>query len=554
MSRCNRRKFLKTALLGVGGFTLSTLPVKGHLLFSTPSSNNNEEKRLLLNEARQAFCCREYYRAEILYKQFIQLYPDDISGYDGLSKVYKCLGKITETVELYKSALNQNKSNPVFYDRLAKSMNTMSLGNAKQEKAYMNTSGETFLLGVSALLYLQAIQLAPDKKYLYEGLLDTTRCLEKKNKQLRHFNEPELSFSNELSSNMSAVTSLYAENWKESRSSLPRGKTTNNLTLSLNKIKEKKRRELHFEDERRCREGSISKKKKEFIYPYFTKSVKENQPEDMENYFTQINEISPSDTQSKHLLTKRYKKNKDYRRLIDFRIREVSNTTGWNDANPFWLKIRLAQALMLNAQASGNKQQIEEALTAYRQAVQQIDGENRNLKALGALYGGMAQCYFAQSAFGKGKETIIEGLEQTPHTSGIAHSLLINYAEGRAAENAPEEAEAILLRLSENDTKKDITNKFIASYIKDRESETQWRKDNNMDQWRKEQKERKKKNKEKQGRFSKESSPDKLKSSYALAKVYEKRNKHTQYNDVLKYIEKENKENEFVRKRKKNNS
>jgi len=541
----SRRKFIKTALLSTGALVLSTLPVKGVTAF--PSSASGDDKQSALNEALQAFYRREYDRSEALYRQFIQSFPDDVAGYDGLAKIYNRLMQPVKTAGLYRSALDLNNSNPVFYDRLARALNALSLGNNRQEKEWMSASGETFLTGASASLYLQAIRLAPDKKYLYDGLLDTARCLEKKNRQLKHFNLPSLSFPPETASEITSVTSTYREKWEESRSSLHRGKTTDDLTSALNKIKNKKRRDLYFDDEKRCREESLAKKQKEFIYPWFLKAIRENQTEAMEDYFSRINSLSPSDTQSGHLLSRRYKENKDYKKLVAFRQKEVSK------ANTAWRQIMLAYALLSDAENSMDSNKAQEALSVFLQAEQKIDFDDLYAKVTGAVYGGMARCRFALSAPDAGRETIIKGLEHLPPASGIAHSLLIDYAGSCDAGNDTKEAEAILLRLSTGNTKKEIRNQFIESYIRQREAELEWRKKNNVGRYQKDRrKENKRKSKERRGIPSQEtvSSPENLKSSYALAKIYEKRRMNKEYGDVLTYIEKENPKNQFAGKRK----
>jgi len=548
----SRRKFLKATLSGAGMFALSTFAMKGQPSLSSASAPSvsdagNENKQSLLNDAREAFYRREYDRSETLCRQYIQSYADDVAGYDLLAKNCNRSGNQTEPVALYRSALDANSSNPVFYDRLARAMNALSLGNFKQEKAYMSASGETFLLGASAALYLQAIRLAPDAKYLYDGLLDTARCIEKKNRLLKHFNRPLLAFSPETASEIASVTSSYMEKWKESRRSLHRGKTASDLTSALDKMNNKKRRELYFDDEKQCRKEAIAKKQKEFIYPYFVRSVREKQTEAMENYFAQINGIAPSDTQSKHLLTKRYRKNGDYQKLVAFRQNELSKE------NTFWGQIGLAQALLADAENNKNSAGAKDALTAFEKAEQKADFANESSKAIGAVYGGIARCRFALSSPNEGKEAVVKGLGQLPQASGIAHSLLIDYAEGCDEANDAEEAEAILLRLSEGDAKKEIKNKFIESYIRQRETDIDRRKKNNIGQLLKEERqENKRKNREKRGIPAQDtdSSPENLKSAYALAKIYERRKKNRQYNDVLTYIENEDRKNQFVRKRK----
>ncbi len=543
MNRYTRRKFLKTIGLGVGGLLVSSSILKAS---SLSSSNNKEDKKTLLQEnAHENFYRRQYDKAEILYKQYINLYPQDIVGYDGLAKVYGAKQKQLEIVELYQSALQLNSLNPIFYDRLARAMNALSLGNRKQEQAFVSTSGKTFLLASSALLYLQAIEIDHTKKYLYEGLLDTKHCLEKKNAQLSKTGQPTLEFSNDLSSKIATVTKNYENIWKQTRTQQSnKGKITNNLSQSLGKIKEKKRRILYFDDEKRCREKSISKKKNEFIYPFLVQSIKENKIENAEEYFNQIDDSVYKDTYSQFLLTKLYKKNQAYAKLINLRKKEESDS--------LWSKLNLAQSYALDGIKNKNTTQLNLALNFYQQAIQYEEYTTRNTKAIGALYKGIAICYFGKKESEQGRNILQTGLKLLPPTSGVALSLLIEYAESYAQQNSINEAEEILLHLSGENTSIVIqNNEFVETYIKERESQIEWEQKNNVEEWRKELKKARQLRKIKQRKIVNQQlpTPDKLKASYALANIYKKKKLNNKFGNVLRYIEKENPGNAFVSKR-----
>lgn len=490
MNRYTRRKFLKIAALNAGGLFLSSSLLKASSL--SCSSSIDDKKISLQKEARETFYRRLYDRAETLYKQYIDLYPQDVFGYDGLAKVYKVLRKYPGIIELYQSALQINPSNPVFYDRLARTMNTLSLGNHKQEQDFISASGKSFLLESSALLYLQAIELDGSKKYLYEGLLDTVRCLKKKNIQLQKAEKPVFMFSGDLSEKIASITKAYEESWNQSRIKQPnKGKNTGNLILSLEKMEKKKRRTLYFEDEKQCRKNSLSKKRNEFVYPFFLQSVREHQTEKAEEYFDQMDHSVYKNTYSQFLLTKLYKKNKEYGRLISFREKIEDEKK-----NPFWNRVNSAQAIVLDAIKDNNVTRLDRALNLYEQALLHKDFMFRNPKAVGALYQGIALCYFGKNEFEKGYEALQTALKSLPPASGIALSLLINYAENCVRTSSTGRAEEILLRLSgissASSVKDDV---FIDSYIQERESQFQWEEENNIRRWRKDRKENGKKKK-----------------------------------------------------------
>jgi Tfp pilus assembly protein PilF len=547
MNRYTRRKFLKTLAIGTGAMFLPPFVLNGRTAISTDTI----DKEKLRKEASECFYKRRYGQAEELYKQLTEQYPDYIPAWDGLAKVYNAQQNGVAAVELYRSALDKNPQHPLLYDRLARAVNALSLGNYRQEKIYMENSGEDFPIQASALLYIQAITMFPDKKYLYEGLLDTVQCLEKKNRQLKKFSLPELDFSAEVNSQIATLTSGYKNDWEKTRTKEKnRGKYTNQLPQSLDRLAAKKRRTLYLESEQKCREASLSKKKKEYLYPYFVAAIKAGQYEQAEDCYRQIKETDTSETYTRHILSKGYKKQGQYDKLIELWEKEDTNISSC------WQKMHIANALVLKAEKTNSPLPLQRATQIYMEIRPEVDNTARDTRLTASLYSGLARCSFLTSGMNAGRMQLQQGLEKLPPGSGEALSLLIRYAESYGNGDSASKAEKILSRLSgENKASTSIGDPFMERYIKNREEKMQWERTNGVGKWAKTTNGRTHgKGHAQQGKNNRANpEQDDLKASYALVKLYEKKSNPSRRNAVLNYIEGKDPGNTFAGKRKRNN-
>jgi len=538
MNLYSRRKFLKSALLTVGG-----LAVSSHLgkIKASPFEQSSS-KYDLLKKARLSFYKKEYQNAEFLYLKVISEYPDEISGYDGIAKIHNVRQDKLAVVRLYEKGLNNNSHRPVFYDRLARALGALSLGDRKQENNYIfEKQLNISLIEQASILYIEALALAPTKKYLYEGLLDTTQWMEKKNFQLQKFNQQTFTFSEKILQQIdSVIPKLNKIIWEESRKKQKnKGKETHNLSLALEKMKYKSRRELYFKKEIEERENALVKKRKEFIYPFFLAAIANDNKEKAKEYFKKIKSIDEKEINSFFQLSRYYKKKKYYTDLYELYEQENIHSA------PYWKKIGQAQILSLMEKEENNSSKQKQIFQLLKEAHEYIEenGIKEDNKALTAIYSGMGSFYLNKSNYQQSRSVLQEGMGKIAEASGFSTTLIINYAKTFEKEGKYGIAEKILLRLSEEDPNTVISeDAFMNTYLIEREQEIKWMKKHKMGRWRR-----------KRGKKSKyigtESASEKLKASYSLANLYEKRNTSSRHKEVLDYIEKEDPENKFARKR-----
>jgi Putative Zn-dependent protease, contains TPR repeats len=540
MNPYSRRKFLRSLLLGSGGLILLSTPGK---VFATSQSENKVSKKILLEQARLSFYKREYENAEYNYRQLIKEYPADIVGYDGLAKVYNVRQYKLAIVKLYEQGLDTNPDNPVFYDRLARSIGSLSLGDKKQEEAYIKEKQpDSSLIEYAVTLYMQAIALAPDKKYLYDGLMDSSCWLNKKNIQLQKRQMPPISMSEEITSRMNSMIPLSQKTvWEESRKSIKgRGKTTGDVAVAMQKLQTKPRRELYFEDEMICREKSLSKKSKEFIYPCLFDAISNDNQELAKDYFKQIKSVDQKETHAFSMLSKYYKKKKYYSELENLYGKENSHSS------LYWNTIKQAQTLFLVGSTEKNNSKKDQAFRMLEESLRYMEEQDiKDTKAWAAVYLGMGEYYTDKSLHQQCRSVLLQGIKQIPGTSGFSTALIIDYAKSYEKEGNAQVAEKILLCLSEE--KADIVadgDSFMNTYFQKRNRDIKWMQENKVGRWSSERK-------RKRNKFNRKSSPEKLKASYVLAKLYERQSNQTRYGEVLSYIEKEDSQNEFAKRRRK---
>jgi len=148
----NRRKFIATSSLGffsLSIFSNTSLKISSFLFDNKPTQTIPQ----LLREAALKRRNGELTLATNIYNQVIALDSNEIRAYDGLRKVllqnkYKEL----EVLQLYSTALNQNPTNLVLKERVAKEYMRLALGNTK----YVNQlNSQEDLLELSKAVFLQ---------------------------------------------------------------------------------------------------------------------------------------------------------------------------------------------------------------------------------------------------------------------------------------------------------------------------------------------------------------------------------------------------------------
>ena len=412
MNKIARRKFLKSLFLGSGIFFLP-LSVWGKSNVSTALSPSSD----LVKLAKQAFYKKEYAHAEELYKQLILQESNNIEHYDGLRKVYGAQQRLTDVALLYKQGLSQNQNQSVFYDRLARSINSIALGNRKEEKNYKYKQGSEDLLLASVGLYILAIPKFPKDQSLRLGLKDTIRCFD-----LR-------SIMNNLKDKLPTILNLSAQKLITSLKD-NRGKKENDKGLSVEEITElriaqmgsKKRRELYFDDEKRSREMSMRKQKKHWQTRQVKKSFENNNLELAKNQVQEILKQDPKETHLFGAIKKQAYKNKNNDIVVSL-YKEKYETK-----KDFWTLIGYGTALRKqNSQTNFNR-----IISLYDEAEQV--GLPKKALAIDALYSGRALTYFDNNEFDKGRKEILQAMDVTNGCGSVSWRLTIYYAQSYATQ------------------------------------------------------------------------------------------------------------------------
>lgn len=415
-----RREFLKRLLAGSGALFVATTPLSVFAQEATASTTT--DLLSLKRQARELFYQKKYGQAASLYKQIIEQEPKVIANYDGLRRVLAAQNRNLEIAELYKQALQRNKKNPAYYDRMARAMNSLSLGNRKDEKEFCAKYGETFLLESSIALYAQAITLNPAKKYLYNGMLDTNKCLGKLNKQLRKNNQPELSFAHETIEAIETTTQAYINDWVETRSSRKVSIAPEQVPAALQKIAGKTRRKLYTAEEAEQRKEHIAKQVKAIRsreLKFYISSKKDNGM--IAQKALLMVKDSPGETQTIAKLKKYYKKRKDYENLA------MLYNQLYEQRKDFWTAVSLANALCMYGWQQNNLTRVNQARQLYEKSCP--DPSKLRPKEMCAYYSGLMQCAFAQKNYGQGRKILTEAFDKINADKGTALNLLLVYAQ-----------------------------------------------------------------------------------------------------------------------------
>lgn len=154
----NRRKFITTSSLGflsLGLFGKTPINLSFFLYDKKPVETIPE----LLRQAALKRKNGELSLATNLYNQVISLNVNEIRAYDGLRKVLlQSKYKELEVLQLYSVGLNQNPSNLVFRERVAKEYMRLALGNKKFVNQF---NSQQDLLELSKSTFLQLKNAVP---------------------------------------------------------------------------------------------------------------------------------------------------------------------------------------------------------------------------------------------------------------------------------------------------------------------------------------------------------------------------------------------------------
>lgn len=418
-----RRSFLKKIFAGL--ILCTADPIKLFSQASAEPSISNQSKASLSNilslkrEAKTFFHKREYTQASLLYQQLIDLTPSDITCYDGLKKVLGAQQSTIEVVKLYKDGLKKNPSLPVFYDRVAKSLISISTGNEKHLSQYLQSVSNENLFQEAIELYLNAIELSPESKYLYLGLGDAWKKIEEVNKRnIKNGNEL-IEISSEVERKVKLLLEKHQSEWDLTRQSHKpialNQKNINNIdfTTFVKHISGKKRRTLYFEDEKLNREKNILRMKRRSGDLKALMEIKQKNFSQL--LFLGMFMLTEGSLYSNFIgLLKRELRDKEQMRGFRLFYEQF-----YNKRKDSWGI--LAKAIYYKKCDI----QLNDALTLLSQEDKILDVYSG--KKIAAMYEGMAELYLKKKNYQKGEEALLKGLDLLGN-NGLALSLKIKYA------------------------------------------------------------------------------------------------------------------------------
>lgn len=437
MKNNSRRNFLKRSILSLSSIAFISTPLFS-FNYSSPSPRKIlDKKSTLKSKAKGYFYAGMYLSAETLYLDMLKTYPNDISIYDGLSKVYSVQFKILERVSLYKKGYEKNLSNHLFYDRYAQSLRCLALGFPNVEKIYSSQNNGIGSIHQALLIYIRAINLFPDKIYLREHLLDVQDSLQKLFLRNTSNKSTSVPISPELIQQIQIFSMPIKKNWEITRSSKKKDRSSMKLKdveTAIGKVKTKKRRNLARKNEIICREANIRKETKSYLLPLFDENIRINKIDKAEEIYKRIIEIDPRESYCKGRLIKAYNKSQKIDQLINLYESQIAQK------DDFWTFIGLGKSYLKKGNISKSPSYYLKAYAEYVKCRDKFNVQSNNLK--GIICYGIAQSILKAGSEEVCRKEILTTLSEIgTQTNGAV--LLCLYAESFIKSNK-DKAEIIL--------------------------------------------------------------------------------------------------------------
>lgn len=310
----DRRNFLRLSSWGLVATLLPLQQIKALGFIAKISTYNpiDYEKAIALaKKAKIHFYKKEYTVAEDLLFKSIELAPASIRFYDNLKAVYGAQGKYLEIIELFKNGLSINQGVISFYDRAARSLLQLEVGNQKLATVYKNTNESNFLLADSEKLYEQAIEIDGSKEYLKIGLKKVQKKIKEK------------------SDNIDYRTNVIYKQARNFRAKEHKKRYLNYsieaLEIQLNELSIRKRETLYSEKEIENNKRSTNKEKRKIYALLIDKLKSEGRIEEALFYAKEMYELNPTDSEAIKKVVCLYQRLNDYKGLIYFRRQQVEN-------------------------------------------------------------------------------------------------------------------------------------------------------------------------------------------------------------------------------------
>lgn len=347
MNSINRKDFLR---LGSLGAIATLLPVSQLHALNKITKTTNFDPSLhskavkLAAIAKEAFYKKDFDTAEKNYLKCIELAPADIRFYDNLQNVYTTQNKYLLAVQLFKQGLENNPEKIAFFDRLAKTLTQLAVGNKKIAKVYANSLNTSSLLEDAKSLYEKAIAIDTKKEYLKIGLNKTSYLIGINAANTNANGDIQRKARKKANRKLAKENTTYAN------------LTTDELLAKLNSIDAKKRNQLYADHDIATRKAAIDKQKKRLYSRLVDKHYVSKDFEATINYAQMRYSIDKQDTESYRSLKHLYKKNKRFADLVSLSVERN------NIKNDVWSKLGLVNAMELAYRNDPTSVNIEEAV------------------------------------------------------------------------------------------------------------------------------------------------------------------------------------------------
>lgn len=308
MNTFSRKDFLRLTSLTLLSTLLPTQKINAlsYILdLDKNTSQSDFEKAVELSKkAKIQFYKKDYKQAEELYKQSISLAPRAIRFYDGLENVFGAQGKFLEALLLYKNGLTINDKNVAFYDRTARALMRVEVGDKKLAKEYKASFKTNSMLKDALVLYDKALAIDASKKYLLVG----KKKIEEKLKTVKIDFRRAKDYKKAKKEKAKELHMSYAQ--------LP----VDTLISQYNLIESKNRVELYdFRDKQRQKKDCLKAKKKICLH-VFDNYYKAKDYSKAEIWATKMFELDNSDQQALVKLKKSLFKQRKYKELVGIRL------------------------------------------------------------------------------------------------------------------------------------------------------------------------------------------------------------------------------------------
>lgn len=309
MASFTRKDFLKLASLSFAATLLPTEKINALtfiLDLDTPGTDVDYiSVSDLAREAKTHFYKKEYPIAEEKYRECIRLAPGDVRFYDGLDNVFGAQGRFLESLLLYKNGLTINSQNVAFYDRTARALMRVGIGDKKLAETYKRDFSSDSMLDDALNLYEQAISIDSTKRYLQVG----------KNK-----------VAQKISLNAVHIDFRKAFEYKKTKRELAKQLHLEVYDLPLGVLIEqfydhenKKRNELFNSREIQRRANYILQDKKKKASIIFDKYYKQRDYANAGDWAVRMFELDPAEQQAIVRLKKSFYKQGKYKEVIAYR-------------------------------------------------------------------------------------------------------------------------------------------------------------------------------------------------------------------------------------------